>query len=112
MSPRKTVLITGCSTGGIGSALALSFLKRGCRVFATARDPAKVAHLKEVGIMALNLDVTSAASISAAAKAVEAEMGGALDVLVNNAGIGMGLFSVPRDDMFGSLLLKATRTAR
>lgn len=93
MSSSKTVLITGCSAGGIGAALALSLANKGHHVYATARDtskiPGELAHLSNVTI--LPLDVTDAASVARAAQAVEAAAGGrggGLDVLVNNAGGG------------------------
>ncbi|KAI9814790.1 MAG: hypothetical protein M1827_003056 [Pycnora praestabilis] len=57
--PRKTVLITGCNEGGIGDALAKSLAKRDVRVFASGRTMAKVAHLENMGIETLALDVTS-----------------------------------------------------
>ncbi|KAK4233024.1 hypothetical protein C8A03DRAFT_39295 [Achaetomium macrosporum] len=86
--PLKTVLITGCSAGGIGSALAMAFHKRGFRVFATARDLAKMDHLADLAnATLLPLDVTSRASIDAAVVAVKKDTGGTLDVLVNNAGM-------------------------
>ena len=95
MAVQKTVLITGCSAGGIGAALALSLAKRGHRVFATARDPSKIpAELASLSVVhTLALDVTSAASVRAAAEAVgaitEETLGTkGLDVLVNNAGVG------------------------
>ena len=83
-----SVLITGASQGGIGDYLAQDFLKRGFKVFATARDLSKVEHLKELGITTVQLDVTSLESVKAAAKEVEASSGGRLDVLVNNSGAG------------------------
>ncbi|MCJ1477284.1 hypothetical protein MMC13_005955 [Lambiella insularis] len=85
---RKTVLITGCSAGGIGDALARSFYCRGYHVFATARDLSKVKHLKEMGLTVLRLDVVDAASLKAAVKAVSATTEETLDILVNNSGIG------------------------
>ncbi|KAI9667702.1 MAG: hypothetical protein M1821_000519 [Bathelium mastoideum] len=86
MAP-KTVLITGCSAGGIGSALVESFQKQGLRVFATARDVAKMEHLKELkNISTVQLDPISQISVETAFKTVEAETGGELDYLVNNAG--------------------------
>lgn len=84
---QKSVLITGCSAGGIGHALALSFQKRGLTVFATARSNSKMTDLASLpNVHLLSLDVADPASIAAAAKEVAAKTGGKLDVLVNNAG--------------------------
>ena len=86
----KTVLITGTSAGGIGSALAFAFQKRGLRVFATARNTSKIdpalADLPNVEL--LSLDVASDASIAAAVAEVKERTGGKLDILVNNSGLG------------------------
>ena len=83
----KYVLITGCSGGGIGSALVEAFQKRGMHVFATARNPSKMSHLEKLpSVTVLTLDPTSLPSVQAAVKAVKAETGGTLDYLVNNAG--------------------------
>lgn len=87
-SPRKTVLITGCSAGGIGSALAEAFHARGLQVFATARDLSRIAHLKGMGMDVLKLDVEDQSSIEAAVKAITLVTGGTLDILVNNSGLG------------------------
>jgi 1-acylglycerone phosphate reductase len=87
----KTVLITGSSEGGIGDALAKEFHKRGLRVFATARNLAKVQHLKEMGLDVLQLDVLDDVSIKQAVESVKAATGGTLDILVNNSGAGMYL---------------------
>ncbi|CZR61762.1 related to 1-acyldihydroxyacetone-phosphate reductase [Phialocephala subalpina] len=84
----KTVLITGCSEGGIGDALAQEFYRQGVRVFATARDLGKIQHLKTVGLETLQLDVTSEESIQNAVTHIKKATGGKLDFLVNNAGIG------------------------
>ncbi|KAH8900641.1 short-chain dehydrogenase/reductase [Thozetella sp. PMI_491] len=83
----KTVLITGCSRGGIGDALAREFRKRGLNVFATARSASKMAELKELGIDTLEMDVLCADSIAAAVDTVRKVTDGRLDILVNNAGI-------------------------
>lgn len=91
-SPKKTVLITGCSAGGIGDALAQSFHGKGHRVFATARDLSKIEHLKEMGMTILPLDVVSTLSVNEALKAVIVGTGGSLDILVNNSGIGRKSF--------------------
>ena len=90
----KTVLITGCSAGGIGSALALSLAQRGHHIFVTLRNTAKVDPTLSAlsNVTVLQLDVTSSGSISVAAEAVskETQKQGhkGLDVLINNAGAG------------------------
>ncbi|EMR62659.1 putative short-chain dehydrogenase reductase family protein [Eutypa lata UCREL1] len=88
MSP-KTILVTGCSGGGIGAAIALELTKRGHYVFATARTVSKIpAKLSEASnVTVLPLDVTSPPSIAEAVQAVTAS-GRPLDVLFNNAGAG------------------------
>ncbi|KAJ7247998.1 hypothetical protein C8J57DRAFT_1673301 [Mycena rebaudengoi] len=92
---RKTILITGCSAGGVGAALATALACRdpSHHVFATARTttkiPAALAALPNVTV--LPLDVASSASVRACAQEVarilEAEVPGTagLDVLVNDA---------------------------
>ncbi|KAH8674219.1 short-chain dehydrogenase/reductase [Xylariales sp. PMI_506] len=85
--PQKTVLITGCSEGGIGAALAEEFQLQGCKVFATARNVAKMSTLAEKGIETLELDVNSDESIAAAVATVQQATGGSLDFLINNAGV-------------------------
>lgn len=90
MSSSKKILVTGCSSKGIGAELALEIAKRGHTVFATARNPAKIpselTNLSNVHV--LTLDVTSAASVEDAVAAVKKHGEGCLDVLVNNAGRG------------------------
>ncbi|KAK7754269.1 hypothetical protein SLS62_003847 [Diatrype stigma] len=87
--PTKTILVTGCSAGGIGAAVALALAKRAHHVFATARSvsriPPELSRLSNVTV--LPLDVTSPSSVAQAAQAVAAS-GRQLDVLVNNAGVG------------------------
>lgn len=81
--------ITGCSTG-FGRDLAKLVLDRGWRTVVTARDQARVADLVqgcENRALALDLDVTDPAQITAAVQAAEDRFG-AIDVLVNNAGYG------------------------
>jgi NAD(P)-dependent dehydrogenase (short-subunit alcohol dehydrogenase family) len=89
MSLCKSVLITGCSAGGIGATTALVLAKRGHHVFATARTTSKIpetlSSLDNVTI--IPLDVTSTSSI-AGAVAVVAASGRGLDILINNAGAG------------------------
>jgi 1-acylglycerone phosphate reductase len=88
---RKTCLITGCSGGGVGSALAEAFKDNGYHVFATARSPSKVPETLHASpnVTVLALDVTSPASIATAFETIRARTGGKLDVLINNAGFGL-----------------------
>jgi NAD(P)-dependent dehydrogenase (short-subunit alcohol dehydrogenase family) len=77
----KTVLVTG-SNRGIGQALVAEALRRGARrVYAGTRQP--VAHTDE-RVIPLALDITDRAQIEAAVQLVDR-----LDLLVNNAGIGL-----------------------
>jgi NAD(P)-dependent dehydrogenase (short-subunit alcohol dehydrogenase family) len=85
----STWLITGCSTG-LGRSLAEAVLAGGHRAVVTARDAANLQDLAKMHpdtALALALDVTDPAAISAAVQQAEARFGG-VDVLVNNAGYG------------------------
>jgi NAD(P)-dependent dehydrogenase (short-subunit alcohol dehydrogenase family) len=81
MPSQRTVLITGCSDGGLGAALALAFHVAGLKVYATARNSAKLGQCSSAGIETLIIDVLSSESIQAAASKLPN-----LDILVNNAG--------------------------
>ncbi|KAJ6002479.1 hypothetical protein N7451_005026 [Penicillium sp. IBT 35674x] len=84
----KSVLITGCSHGGLGAAMAKVYRAKGFQVFATIRNKAKAGSLAEIdGIEIVELEVTSVESIRQCASAVAKHTGGTLDVLVNNAGV-------------------------
>jgi 1-acylglycerone phosphate reductase len=85
---RRSVLITGCSQGGAGEALAHTFLQNGFRVFATARTLSKIQHLEAEGIDIVELNVLETQSIKRAAEKVSSLTGGTLDILINNAGAG------------------------
>ena len=83
----KTVLITGCSSG-YGLETARHFHGQGWNVIATMRTPRKDILPVSERLRILPLDVTEPDSIAAAIKAC-----GNIDVLVNNAGIGVvGVF--------------------
>jgi NAD(P)-dependent dehydrogenase (short-subunit alcohol dehydrogenase family) len=84
-----TWLITGCSTG-LGRALATAVLEHGDDVVVTARDVSAVQDIAARypdTALALPLDVTDDAQVTAAVDAAAARFGG-VDVLVNNAGYG------------------------
>ena len=85
---KRTVLITGCSAGGLGAALALAFRQRGLRVFATVRDLDKAQALRAAGVECLRLDVLDSAFIASCVERVTSLTGGKLDILINNAGRG------------------------
>jgi 1-acylglycerone phosphate reductase len=85
----KTVLITGCSEGGIGHTLALEWNSKGHRVFATARKVDSMTGLQAVGIECLAMDVIDTESLKAVKAQIKEKTGGTLDILVNNAGQGI-----------------------
>ncbi|KAH7175099.1 uncharacterized protein B0J16DRAFT_349545 [Fusarium flagelliforme] len=84
--PKRSILITGCSQGGAGNALALGFASKGFRVFATARSLKTLVNLTDSGIEILTLDVTRPESIANLKTEISTRTGGSLDILFNNAG--------------------------
>ena len=89
----SVVLITGCSSG-IGLHTAVAFAQHDHTVVATMRNTTKAAALTSaaaaagVAVEVVALDVTDDASASAAVADVLARHG-RIDVLVNNAGVGL-----------------------
>jgi NAD(P)-dependent dehydrogenase (short-subunit alcohol dehydrogenase family) len=104
----RSVLITGTSTG-IGQATAVVLASRGGRVFATMRNLAKRGLLEQAlkeagvqnGVEVEELDVTSVASIEAAAASILSRAGSRLDAVVHNAGVAAaGAFEdVPESEL-------------
>jgi len=79
----QTILITGCSSG-YGLETARHFHANGWSVIATMRNPSAAPFATSETLRVLALDVTDEDSI-----AVALELAGPIDVLVNNAGIGL-----------------------
>ncbi len=78
----RTAVITGASRG-IGSLTAAALVKEGARVVSLSRT----APPDSAGIEHVECDVTKAASVAEAAKQTVELLGGAPDILINNAGI-------------------------
>lgn len=92
---QKIALITG-ATSGIGQACARRFAQNGYAVIITGRNEQKLSNLekelKEAGTMVLSLifDVRESDKAEAAIASLPEEWK-AIDVLVNNAGLALGL---------------------
>ncbi|HZR36573.1 MAG TPA: SDR family oxidoreductase [Nevskia sp.] len=86
------VFVTGASAG-FGAAIARRFIADGARVVATARRLERLKALRqELGerLLPVELDVRDRAAVERAVAALPAEFA-AVDVLVNNAGLALGL---------------------
>lgn len=101
----RTVVVTGPTIGGLGHYTALELARKGARVVLAGRTPAKVdataaAIRKEVlgaELETLQLDLASLDSVRKAAAA--AARLGAIDVLVNNAGVMATPYSRTKDGL-------------
>ena len=88
---KLTVFVTGASVG-FGEAITRRYVAEGARVFATARRIDRLNALAdELGdqVVPIELDVTDRAAVDRVAAEVTADA--AVDVLVNNAGLALGL---------------------
>ena len=92
----KSVLITGCSSG-FGRLTAELLARQGARVFATMRNLPRpeadeltaLAKAEDLKLHVIGIDVTELDQVNAGVKEAERINGGPIDVLVNNAGIGI-----------------------
>jgi NADP-dependent 3-hydroxy acid dehydrogenase YdfG len=90
---QQAVLITG-ATDGLGRAAALLLAEKGYRVFAAGRSAEKRAELdrvaadKKLPLESVELDVCDDNSVSRAIQQI-LEKAGNIDVLINNAGVGL-----------------------
>lgn len=97
-----TVLITGASSG-FGAAAARKFAADGAKLVLAARRTERLAALKEelgakVPVHLLTLDVQKRDEVMAAIASLPAEFA-AIDVLVNNAGLALGLENAPKANL-------------
>jgi 3-hydroxy acid dehydrogenase/malonic semialdehyde reductase len=87
-----TILVTG-ATAGFGAAMARRFIRDGHRVIAAGRRTERLEDLRaEVGaaVLPLALDVADDAAVAALPHSLPPDWR-AIDVLVNNAGLALGL---------------------
>ena len=90
----KVAVVTG-SSSGIGYETALLLARNGFHTFATVRNVEKAKTLSEVAkkeqlqLKIVKLDVTDEKSVNDAIKSIKSDAG-RIDVLVNNAGYGLG----------------------
>ncbi len=98
----RVALVTG-ATSGFGRCIARRFVRDGYRVIATGRRaPRLLALHAELGdaLLPLPLDVTDSAAVAGLPAALERGPGWSeIDVLVNNAGLALGLDPAPRADL-------------
>jgi NAD(P)-dependent dehydrogenase (short-subunit alcohol dehydrogenase family) len=85
---KKTILITGCSSG-IGYCVAKGLHARGYRVFATARRRDSVEMLLAEGLESFRLNLTDSNSINFAFEEVMRRTDGELYALFNNGAYGL-----------------------
>src|SRR5271156_6730584 len=87
-----TVLVTG-ATAGFGAAMTRRFVRDGHRVIAAARRTDRLQALHAdlgAAVLPLTLDVTDAGAVAALPGRLPAEWQD-VDVLINNAGLALGL---------------------
>ncbi|EFY84795.1 oxidoreductase,short chain dehydrogenase, putative [Metarhizium acridum CQMa 102] len=83
---QKVALVTGAGVGGIGGSLAIELHSAGYFVICAVRRPSSASELLRPGMMAIELDVSSTDSVSAAVNKVSSIANDKLHVLINNAG--------------------------
>ncbi|MCB0706774.1 MAG: oxidoreductase [Saprospiraceae bacterium] len=87
MNTKKTILITGASSG-MGKETALHLIKEGHTVYGAARRIEQMQDLLQAGGNAIKMDVTNEDQVIACVQQIIHEQG-KIDVLINNAGYGL-----------------------
>ena len=110
------VFITG-ATAGFGAAIARTFIREGHKVVATGRRTERLAALaSELGdaLLPFELDITDRAAVEAVAGKLPSGFA-AVDVLVNNAGLALGVepaHKIALDDLETMIATNVTGLAR
>ncbi len=97
----QTILISGASSG-LGKEMALALHAQGAQVYGTSRNPQN----HDVPFDLVRMDLEDPASVQNAVKEIIAQTG-RIDVLINNAGIGM---AGPIEHMQASNINKLLKT--
>lgn len=99
----KTILVTGASSG-IGEACAHAFAKAGARIIVSSRNEEKLSSLKEQldesyqsTVHILPMDVRSRVEVQKAIASLPLDWQ-AIDILINNAGLSLGLDKMSEAD--------------
>jgi len=100
---QHTVVITGASRG-IGLGLVEVYAKKGWRVVAAARDPTKADKLHALaaankGVSVVALDVSDSKSVGTLAQSLTDAKVGAVDLLINNAGISGAFGTIDKESV-------------
>ncbi|WP_394728139.1 SDR family oxidoreductase [Altererythrobacter sp. GH1-8] len=93
----KAILITGTSTG-FGRLMAEDYARKGAKVFATMRNLPRpeadeleaLAEAEDLDLTVIEIDVRDDAQVAAGVAEAERLAGGAIDILINNAGTSVG----------------------
>ena len=109
----KSILVTGAASG-FGNLGALHYARQGAKVIATMRNMPRpeaaalrdTAAQDKLDLHIVEIDVLSAQSVMRGVAEAERIAGGAIDVLVNNAGIGIGGPVELQDDAAARLIFE------
>jgi 3-hydroxy acid dehydrogenase / malonic semialdehyde reductase len=101
---KRTVLITG-ATAGIGEATARIFAENGFNIILTGRRKDRLENLKNeleneygVNVLCLNFDVRNYDQVKAAIASIPSEFS-SIDILINNAGLAVGMGTIDEGEI-------------